>query len=343
MTRVHVVGTGLIGTRSGWPCPRGCRRGPGRPVPRPRARSRPGGGASGDGGEPGLVVVAAPPGRHRGRASPRLEAFPDAVVTDVASVKAPSWRAARRGRRPDPVRRLAPDGRPRAVRPDAAGRPVPGAPLGGRARPAETGPAVSPGPAVARRPVPVPMDADATTPPCRRLARPAGRREPRGRPAARPDEARRAGRSGSAGRHASRGVRPGAVDPDPGGERRRGARGARRAGGRPGRGHRRLDARASRRPGARGAWRAAISEGNAGPPGSRASTAAPTAYAVVTVLVPDAPGSWPGCSRTSAGGSQPRGPAPRARARATGRHGGDLAAAPRSVEHLEAEELTARG
>lgn len=42
-----------------------------------------------DGVEPGLVVVAVPPEHTAGQVQRQLEAWPDAVVTDVASVKAP--------------------------------------------------------------------------------------------------------------------------------------------------------------------------------------------------------------------------------------------------------------
>ena len=103
---------------------------------------RPGSGA-------GTVEPAEPgrgrPGRRRGAARTRspdvvaesLEAYPRATVTDVGSVKAGVLDALwRRARRPDPLRRLAPDGRLAALRAgDGPGRPVPRPHLGGHPAP----------------------------------------------------------------------------------------------------------------------------------------------------------------------------------------------------------------
>ena len=86
-----------------------------RPGPRPRGRRarrrrRP--------TTPDLVVVAAPPDVAADvRRRRRCAGWPEAVVTDVASVKGAVLDAvARRRGRPHPLRRVAPDGRARALR-----------------------------------------------------------------------------------------------------------------------------------------------------------------------------------------------------------------------------------
>ena len=94
--RVHVVGTGLIGTSLGLALTRAGGSvtledisttnaalardlGAGETTPAP-------GGASGD-EKPQLVVVATPPDVTAACVAAALERFPGAVVTDVASVK----------------------------------------------------------------------------------------------------------------------------------------------------------------------------------------------------------------------------------------------------------------
>ena len=141
---VRVVGTGLIGTSLGHrPVPRRVSPSPSTTLPTAAALAR----------DLGRRAAARRPGRarprrrrrsagrRRGRGRRELRRWPDAVVTDVASVKVAVLDApARRGRRPDPLRRVAPDGRPRAVRRGARRGPTcstaaPGCVAPDRARP----------------------------------------------------------------------------------------------------------------------------------------------------------------------------------------------------------------
>ena len=88
---VRVVGTGLIGTSLGIALSRkGFDGHPLRPVAdgrAPGARPRRGGARDGRRPGPDLVVVAAPPDVAAAVVLDALARWPDAVVTDVASVK----------------------------------------------------------------------------------------------------------------------------------------------------------------------------------------------------------------------------------------------------------------
>ena len=127
---------------SGWPCPGPVRsasagttrrRRAVRAGPRPRRR----GLAAEATAAPAVVVVAAPPDAVAAVVARELAAWPEAVVTDVASVKlAVLDEVSALG---GDLRRYVgshPHGRTGAVRRDrGAGRPVRGAPLGGGTRP----------------------------------------------------------------------------------------------------------------------------------------------------------------------------------------------------------------
>jgi prephenate dehydrogenase len=125
---VLVVGTGLVGTSLGLALRRrgvevllSDPSGPAQVLARDLGAGRlladqvPGAPASPDGAGPGLVVVAAPPDAVAAAVATQLQRWPDAVVTDVASVKC------------EPLRRL------RAAGCDL-GRYVGGHPLAGRER-----------------------------------------------------------------------------------------------------------------------------------------------------------------------------------------------------------------
>lgn len=93
--RTHIIGAGLIGssigiglTAAGWPV----TIADADEATQDLARSIGAGGTLGD-TEPELVIVAAPPGVAADLVCGALTRFPHAVVTDVASVKAPIARA----------------------------------------------------------------------------------------------------------------------------------------------------------------------------------------------------------------------------------------------------------
>ncbi|WP_062377728.1 prephenate dehydrogenase [Demequina pelophila] len=94
--RTHIVGAGLIGTSlgiglvaEGWTVSIEDRD----PEAQRLARALGGGGEPA--GDPELVVVATPPSVAPSVVADALERWPDAIVTDVASVKAPLLEAAR--------------------------------------------------------------------------------------------------------------------------------------------------------------------------------------------------------------------------------------------------------
>ncbi len=131
---VHIVGAGLIGREHrrrphGRGMARDDRR-PGRERREARARHRRGGVRATD-DAPDLVVVAVPPAAAADAVVAALRAWPEAVVTDVASVKEPIARAVEKTGQGQPLRRVAPDGGPRGLRrPRGPGRPVPRPPVG---------------------------------------------------------------------------------------------------------------------------------------------------------------------------------------------------------------------
>ena len=308
VTRVHVVGTGLIGTSLGLRAarahgdevdprgrhrhPRGAGAGPRRrPARRTRATPRPTSSSS------------RPRPTSRPAASPTpCERFPEAVVTDVASVKgAVVAGAARRGA--DLARYCGshPMAGPGAVRGGVGpARPLrrsglgadPDARDGPRGRAALVAEVARAAGAAVRE-----LPPDGARPRRRGgLARAAAGGQPRRRAARGP---RRAGggarRAGAARRHPDRGERPGPVDPDPRRQRRGGPRRAARASpptSTPSSTRWRRSRAGADAPGARARWHGPsprATPGHARIPGKHG--AAPTAYATVRVLVPDRAGA----------------------------------------------------
>ena len=93
---VLVVGAGLLGTSVGLACRRSGLEVLLSDLPVEHVRTASGMGAGralADGDAPQLVVVAVPPDHLGAAVAAALEAHPEAVVTDVGSVKTGPWRA----------------------------------------------------------------------------------------------------------------------------------------------------------------------------------------------------------------------------------------------------------